>query len=58
VVVAHKGKLVDIAQSKGNLPLARLREFPQPRTGIFSAYKALIEILIAAGLLGQECLLS
>jgi glucose/mannose-6-phosphate isomerase len=53
VVVAHGGKLVDIANEK-NLPLARLREFPQPRTGIFSAYRALVEILVAAGLVDES----
>ncbi len=47
-VVAHGGKLVERARAGKHL-LAQLPEVPQPRYGVFYDYRALVEILIAAG---------
>lgn len=47
--IAHGGKLVARAHDHGDV-LAELPECPQPRTGIFYAYRALVEILVAAKL--------
>jgi glucose/mannose-6-phosphate isomerase len=52
-VIAHGGKLAEKARSS-NFRLATLPECPQPRTGIFYAYRALVEILVAAELVGPE----
>lgn len=49
-IIAHGGKLAERAKS-GSHRLVVLPECPQPRTGIFYAYRALVEILIAAKLL-------
>lgn len=48
-VIAHGGKLVERAQ-QANYPLAELPECPQPRTGVFYMYRALVELLVAAKL--------
>lgn len=52
-IIAHGGKLAERAKSAGYL-LAELPEAPQPRTGVFAAYRALAEILIAAKLLSAD----
>ncbi len=53
VVVAHGGKLIEKARSE-DLAYVELPECPQPRTGIFYAYRALVEIFVAAGLVDQS----
>jgi glucose/mannose-6-phosphate isomerase len=50
VVIAHGGKLLELAKAEG-LPYLELPECPQPRTGIFYAYRALVEIFVATGLI-------
>jgi glucose/mannose-6-phosphate isomerase len=52
-IIAHGGKLAQRAETAG-YRLARLPECPQPRTGIFYAYRALVEILVAAGLVADD----
>lgn len=54
-IVAHGGKLVERAKAHGHI-LAQLPEAPQPRTGVFAAYRALIEILVAAGQVPKSAL--
>ncbi|TXG76566.1 bifunctional phosphoglucose/phosphomannose isomerase [Patescibacteria group bacterium] len=54
-VIAHGGVLLERAEEH-NLPVAVLPECPQPRTGIFYAYRALVEILIAAELVEASML--
>ena len=54
-IVAHGGKLVERAK-EGNYLLAQLPEVPQPRYGVFFDYRALVEILVAAGVAKQECI--
>lgn len=53
VVIAHGGKLAEIAQENGYLFL-QLPESPQPRTGIFYAYRAVCEVFVAFGLVNPE----
>lgn len=53
-VIAHGGKLAERAD--GKYPFAELPECPQPRTGIFYAYRALVEILVAAKLAEASCI--
>jgi glucose/mannose-6-phosphate isomerase len=48
-VITHGGKLLENAEKHGDI-LAKLADAPQPRAGVFSAYRALVEILEAAGL--------
>jgi glucose/mannose-6-phosphate isomerase len=48
-IIAHGGKLASRAKDAGYL-LAELPEAPQPRTGVFAAYRALVEILVVARL--------
>lgn len=48
-VIAHGGKLLDLARQY-QLVSAELPACPQPRTGVFYAYRALIEIFVAAKL--------
>ena len=48
-VITHGGKLLENAKAHGDV-LAELPEAPQPRAGVFAAYRALVEILIAAKL--------
>lgn len=52
-VIAHGGRLVERAKAD-NCLLARLPEVPQPRYGIFFDYRALVEILVAAGAARSE----
>jgi len=52
-VISHGGKLVDRAKAAGYL-LAQLPEVPQPRYGVFYDFRALVEILVAAGLSSPE----
>jgi len=52
-VITHGGKLAERAQKSG-YRTAYLPECPQPRTGIFYAYRALLEIFIAADLVDKE----
>jgi glucose/mannose-6-phosphate isomerase len=49
VVIAHGGKLGDIARERG-YAYVELPEAKQPRMGVFAAYRALLEILVAAKL--------
>jgi len=49
VVMAHGGKLTERGKGAGS-PLAAIPECPRRRTSIFYAYRALVEILAAAGL--------
>ncbi|HEX4662499.1 MAG TPA: bifunctional phosphoglucose/phosphomannose isomerase [Candidatus Saccharimonadales bacterium] len=53
VVIAHGGKLVEMGQAAG-YPTLVLPEAPQPRTGVFAAYRALIEVLVAAKLVASS----
>lgn len=55
VIIAHGGKLLEIAKEK-SIPYLELPECPQPRTGIFFAYRAVIEIFCAAKLVPAETL--
>jgi glucose/mannose-6-phosphate isomerase len=48
-IIAHGGKLVERAREHGDI-LAALPECPQPRTSVFYAYRALVEIYVAAKL--------
>lgn len=48
-VIAHGGKLIDLAKQYG-LVHAELPHCPQPRTSVFYAYRAVLEILVAAKL--------
>ena len=52
-VIAHGGKLAAHAERAGHL-LAKLPQVPQPRYGVFFDYRALVEILVAAGLTRPE----
>ncbi len=52
-VISHGGTLAARAQEAGYL-LAQLPEVPQPRYGVFYDYRALVEILVAAGLAKAE----
>lgn len=54
-VITHGGKLHEKATSE-KLTLATLPECPQPRTGIFYAYRAVVELFIAAGVAEQSAL--
>lgn len=47
-VISHGGKLAARAIEKGYM-LAQLPEVPQPRYGVFYDFRALVEILVAAG---------
>ena len=47
-IISHGGKLAAHAAEKGYL-LAQLPEVPQPRYGVFYDFRALVEILVAAG---------
>lgn len=53
VVITYGGKLLEIAQNE-NLTLAQLPKCPQPRTGIFYAYRAVVEAFIAYGLIEKS----
>jgi len=52
-VITHGGTLLEDAITHGYI-LAKLADAPQPRAGVFSAYRALVEILEAAGLAQQN----
>lgn len=52
-VMAHGGKLLELAKSKGYV-LAELPACPQPRAGVLYGYRALVEILVAAKLVAAE----
>lgn len=52
-VIAHGGKLAERAKA-ANYPLAQLPQVPQPRYGVFFDYRALVEILVAAGVAKPE----
>lgn len=54
-VVAHGGTLVERAKASGHV-LAELPDAPQPRTGVFAAYRALVEIFVAAQLVAEDAL--
>lgn len=49
-IITHGGKLLDIARAKGYVA-AELPECPQPRTGVFYAYRATCELFVAAKLI-------
>jgi len=49
VVIADGGHLLDIAKANGYI-VAQIPPCPQPRLSVFYAYRALVEILIAAKL--------
>lgn len=49
VVIADGGHLLEIAKKEGYVA-AQIPPCPQPRLSVFYAYRALVEILIAAGL--------
>jgi glucose/mannose-6-phosphate isomerase len=51
-VITHGGTLLENATTHGDI-LAQLADAPQPRAGVFSAYRALVEILEAAALIPQ-----
>ncbi len=48
-VITHGGILAERAR-KGGYALALIPELPQPRAGVLVAYRALCEVLVAAGL--------
>jgi glucose/mannose-6-phosphate isomerase len=48
-IIAHGGKLGEQAKEHGDV-YAELPECPQPRVGVFYAYRAVVEILFAAKL--------
>lgn len=48
-VITHGGKLAELAKSEDCI-VANIPECPQPRAAVFYMYRALVEILIAAGL--------
>lgn len=48
-VITHGGKLLEDAKKHGDI-LAEIPHCPQPRTSVFYAYRALVEIFIAAKL--------
>lgn len=52
VVITHGGKLLERAGNESYL-LAELPQCPQPRTGIFYAYRAIVEVLVAAKLIPE-----
>lgn len=52
-VISHGGKLAAHATEKGYV-LAQLPEVPQPRYGVFYDFRALVEILVAAGVAEQS----
>lgn len=52
-IITHGGKLLEAAKEHGDV-LAQLPECPQPRAGVFYAYRALIEILEAAKLIPES----
>ncbi len=52
-VVSHGGKLTERAKAAGHFFVER-PGVPQPRYGVFYDYRALVEILVAAGLIGDE----
>lgn len=52
-VITHGGKLLENAKTHGDI-LAVLPEAPQPRAGVFYAYRALVEIFEAAALVPQD----
>lgn len=54
-VIAHGGRLLEVAKSK-DLLLLELPECPQPRTSVFYAYRAVVEIFVAAGLVNPKVL--
>src|SRR5690606_21454559 len=45
VIITHGGTLLECAQNE-DIPYTLLPECPQPRTGIFYAYRAVLEILV------------
>lgn len=53
VIITHGGKLLERAES-GGFTSAQLPQCPQPRTGIFYAYRAVVEIFVAAGLVSEN----
>lgn len=53
--IAHGGKLVERAHEHGDA-LAEIPECTQPRTGVFYMYRALVEILDAAGLVADAAI--
>jgi len=55
-VITHGGRLLDDATTHGDI-LAKLADAPQPRVGVFSAYRALVEILTAAQLVLADSVL-
>lgn len=52
-IIAGGGKLVEIAESKG-YPLARLPSTDQPRFGTLSIIRALLDLLLGAGLIDHS----
>jgi glucose/mannose-6-phosphate isomerase len=52
-IVTHGGKLAERARQDGYV-FAELPECPQPRTGVFYAYRAVVEILVAAQACGPQ----
>lgn len=52
-IITHGGKMLENAKEHGDV-LAELPECPQPRAGVFYAYRALIEILEAAMLIPKS----
>lgn len=51
-VITHGGKMLDDAREHGDI-LAQIPPCPQPRVGVFYAYRALVEILEAAKLIPE-----
>lgn len=55
VILTHGGKLLECAQNE-QLPYVQIPACPQPRTSVFYAYRAVVEIFIAAGLIAETTL--
>jgi glucose/mannose-6-phosphate isomerase len=55
VIITHGGKLLERAEA-GGFTAAQLPQCPQPRTGIFYAYRAVVEIFVATGLANETAI--
>ncbi|HET9411513.1 MAG TPA: bifunctional phosphoglucose/phosphomannose isomerase [Candidatus Saccharimonadales bacterium] len=54
-VITHGGKLLEDAKTHGDV-LAEIPHCPQPRTSVFYAYRALVEIFVAAKLAPESAI--
>ncbi len=54
-IITHGGKLLERAKKHGDI-LAEIPHCPQPRTSVFYAYRALVEIFVAAKLTPESAI--